>query len=307
MVLVLVMVAGFGLAVFSSRRAVSHATTLVNASRIPPFVAGITFLAIGTDLPEIANSIAASVSGHGDLNIGDSVGSAATQATLVLGLLPFLAGVFVIGRQRIWRIGWVTTAALLLTAALAADGDLSRLDGLILVTSAFGGFILVMRELPPEPEPAMPMKLRRGSYHVAVALAWLALVGIGAALAVWGLIELAEALDVPEYILAFFVASIGTSLPELVVGATALRAGARDLAVGDVLGSSFADSTLSIGVGPLIAPTAVTASLAVRGSLAAAAAVVGVVFLLSTRREHTRWTGVVLIGIYLAFYVVLLI
>ncbi len=301
------MVVGFALAVSSSQRAVSHTTTLVQASRIPPFVAGISLLAIGTDLPEIANSVVASVSGHGDLNIGDSVGSAATQATLVLGLLPFIVGAFRIGKKRVWRIGWVTVGALLITAAVAADGWLSRVDALILIGAGVAGFAIVTEQLPPMAEPVLPVESRRKSFHVAAALGWLALVGLGASAAVWALVGVAEMLNVSEYLLAFFVGSIGTSLPELVVDVTALRAGARDLAIGDVMGSSFVDATLSIGAGPLVAPTAVTSSLALRGSLASAAAIAGVVLILSYRPMHNRWTGAALIAIYLAFYMVLLI
>lgn len=69
-----------------------HLTELDSSSRIPPFVIGITLASIGTDLPEIANSIVASVTGHGDLNVGDAIGSATVQATLVHGLLPMIAG-----------------------------------------------------------------------------------------------------------------------------------------------------------------------------------------------------------------------
>ena len=97
---------GFLVAVLASRRAVTTTTQLAAGTRIPRFVIGFTLLAIGTDLPEIANSIVSSISGHGDLNVGDSVGSAATQITLVLGLLPLLGGVtFAISRRRFARAG----------------------------------------------------------------------------------------------------------------------------------------------------------------------------------------------------------
>jgi cation:H+ antiporter len=49
---------------------------------------------IGTDLPEIINSIESSLLDHGNINVGDSLGSALTQISLVLGLFPFLGRVF---------------------------------------------------------------------------------------------------------------------------------------------------------------------------------------------------------------------
>ena len=78
----LAMVAGFTAAVLASRVAVGAAGHLVGRSRLPPFVVGMTLVALGTDLPEIANSVIASLEGLGDVNVGDSIGSVVTQMTL---------------------------------------------------------------------------------------------------------------------------------------------------------------------------------------------------------------------------------
>lgn len=75
----MVLMTGLLVAVMSSRWAVGHLTAFAAGTRIPPFVIGITLVSIGTDLPEIANSLVASVTGHGDINIGDSIGSATRQ------------------------------------------------------------------------------------------------------------------------------------------------------------------------------------------------------------------------------------
>jgi cation:H+ antiporter len=300
-------VGGLLVALFASRVAVDRAVALAAGTRVPPFVVGITLLAIGTDLPEIANSIVASIADQGDLNVGDSIGSAGTQVTLVLGLLPFVVGTFVVGARRVLRIGTVTVVALLGGAFLLADGFLSRGDAALLFVGWIVGSVVVWRDLPPGAEPAIQVRYADRWRQGLEALLALALVGAGAGGAVWGFTRIAELLDVPTYLLAFFAASIGTSLPELVVDITALRRGERDMAVGDVLGSSFVDSTLSIAAGPLLAPTAITASLAVRGSLAAAVAVALVVVVLARFREHNRWTGLLLLAIYGGFYAALLV
>ncbi len=301
-----VLIGGLVIALWASRRAVGHASALAAGSKIPPFVIGITLIAVGTDLPEIANSIIASLSGHGDLNVGDSVGSAATQVTLVLGLLPIMAGRFTVGARRVTSIGAVTIAALLAGILLFQDGSLSRLDGAVLVLAWVTGSFVVWRQLPPGAQPVLTIPTRRKTYHAGATLLGLLGVAIGAGASVRAFIELAEMLEVSEYLLAFFIASVGTSMPELVFDVTALRRGARDLAVGDAFGSSFVDSTLSIGVGPLIAPTAITSSLAIRGSIAAALAVTLVVLLLSRRRVHDLLSAFVLLAIYVGFYVVLI-
>lgn len=307
-----VAVSGLYVTIVASRQAVDHAVILAAALGVPPFVAGVTIMAIGTDLPEVANSIVASLGGHGDLNVGDSIGSAATQVTLGLGLLPLLAGAFDVGRRRVRVTGAATVLALLLGVALMADGDLSRLDGAVLVASWALATTVVVRsravtpEEPAGPRQRPPVARRRIAWHAALTLGFLAVVGAGAAATVTGIVRIAEDLAVPLYLVSFFGAAVGTSLPEIVVDVTALRRGRADLAVGDIFGSSLVDATLSVGIGPLVAPTAVTAALAVRGGIAAAVIVGAVVLLLGTLGRHTRATGLVLLALYAAFYPLLL-
>lgn len=301
-----VLVIGFTVALIASRRAVAHASTLAFGLRVPPFLIGVTLLAIGTDLPEIANSIVASVTDHGDINVGDSIGSAVTQVTLILGLLPFIGGAFIAGRERVMVVGTLTVAALGVGAFLLRDGFLSRVDGIILIIAWLVSSIILWRNAPPAAQPAITVPSRRKSHHAAAALGYMVLVGAGATAAVQAFVQLAETFSVPEYLMTFFAASIGTSLPELMVDVTALRRGERDLAIGDIFGSSLVDATLSIGIGPIVAPTLITSDFAVRGSLLAMAAVAAVTLLLTLIRRHDWKTGFVLLMIYAATYVVLL-
>ena len=147
------MATGFLVAVLASRYSVEHLTKFAAGTRIPPFIIGITLVSIGTDLPEIANSIVASVTGHGDVNVGDSIGSAVVQSTLILGLLPLIAGAFPIARGRVTRIGAATAGALLLGAAVMADGHLSRLDALLLIGAWILGTAVVWRDQPADAQP----------------------------------------------------------------------------------------------------------------------------------------------------------
>lgn len=301
-------VIGFLIAVMASRRAVTNTVELAVGTRVPRFVIGFTLLAVGTDLPEIANSIVASITGHGDLNVGDSVGSAATQATLILGLFPVVGvTVFAISRRRFARVGVATIGALAIGMALMADGFLSRADALVLFIAWIVGSVLTSGT-PPPPGTQLDLQLRAAdkARKAAVVLLALGVVAGGTMIALWGMTTLAEQLAVPEYMIAFFLASIGTSLPELVVDLTAVRQGQKDLAIGGVLGASFVDSTLSIAAGPLIAPVAVTSSLALRGSLVAAIAIGLVVAVLAIRRQHDWRTGIVLLGAYAGLYLFLL-
>ena len=130
-VFMIAMAAGFAGMVVASRFTVDSAIELVAGSRVPPFVIGMTVLAIGTDLPEIANSIVSSWAGHGDVNVGDSVGSAATQTTLVLGLLPLFVGTIVVTARGVAGAGWFAVVGLVAVLLVTRDDWFERSDSLL--------------------------------------------------------------------------------------------------------------------------------------------------------------------------------
>ncbi len=303
----LLFVAGLGLALVASDVAVAYTRALAAALGAPPFIVGVVLVSLGTDLPEIANSIAAHVQDEGDVNVGDSIGSTLTQYTLVLGLFPLVAGALAIDRRQIGVVTVLTMCGLGLTSLFVADGWLGRWDGLALVVAWAVFTYAIVRVIPgsrPEDPPAVRLAGRGG--QTVVVLGALAVVGVGATVAVRSLVRLAELAGVPEFIIAFFGASLGTSAPEIVVDFTALVRGSPAIALGDALGSSLIDATLSIGIGPLVAPAAVTAGLALTGAIYTFVAVGAVGGLLGGRRRHDRRSMAVLLSLYLLAYAVLL-
>lgn len=306
-VFVLAMIVGFGGMVLASRRAVASATDLAAGTRIPPFFVGITLLAIGTDLPEIANSIAAAVSGHGDVAVGDAMGSVVTQSTLVLGLLPLLAGTLLVPRRGIGWTGAFTVMGLGTVAVLAADGRMGRPDALVLIAIWVVGSAVVYRDTTRNQQLAMSERKESRLRLAGTTFGALVVVGVSALVALWAIVGLAEWLDAPEFLISFFVASVGTSLPELAFDLTAVRQGAVALAIGDVVGSSFVDSTMAAGIGPLVAPTEVSSDLVITAALGAMVAITIVTIMLKRIEQHDWRTGTILLGMYGTFFVVLLV
>lgn len=296
-------VVGFGLAVLASRQATRYSQVLALRIGVPPLVIGLTLVGIGTNLPEIANSVSASLSGHGDLNAGAAIGSVAVDVTLVLGLLPFFAGAFYFGRLDLRAIALAIIFALALGLLLLSDGKISRVDGAVLVLAWVAGTAVIWTsggtlsraEVSEPSEGPVTMQL-------LATIGALVVVALGASLAVLGLVNLAEDAGVPEYAISFFGASIGTSLPELVFDITAVRRRAWGLALGDVFGSAFANATLTLGIGPLAAPTPIDPDLALRGGVGALLAVALVLVLFRTRRRIDRPVGVLLLLAYAALY-----
>jgi cation:H+ antiporter len=288
---VLVLV-GLALTIGASDVAVGYTRAIAAKLDAPAFLVGVVLVSLGTDLPEIANSIAAHLEGEGDVNIGDTVGSTLTQYTFVLALFPAIVAVI---------------AVLGLTAIVTADGYLGRLDGLLLVGTWVVAIVVVARVVGGGTVDEPPQVRVKGiGYQIAVLFVALGVVGLGATLAVRSIVDLAETVGVPEFILAFFGASMGTSAPEIAVDLTALARGAPGIALGDALGSSLVDATLAPGIGPIVAPAPVTARLAVVASLYTLVAVALVGSLLFWRRRHDWRSAAVCLVAYVVSYVVVI-
>lgn len=298
---------GLALAIAASELAVRYTRALAARLGAPTFLVGVVLVGLGTDLPEIANSIAAHVQDEADVNVGDSVGSTLTQYTFVLGLFPLVVAMIAIARRQVGVVTILTVGGLGLTALVTSDGYLSRVDGLMLVGAWAVATVVVIRTVGGtvvEEPPAV--RLERTAAQAGLILLALGAVGLGATIAVRSLVDLAERVGVPEFVLAFFGASLGTSAPEIAVDLTALSRGAPGIALGDALGSSLIDATLSIGIGPLVAPAGVSARLAVVGSMYALAAVAVVGAVLVARRRHDRWSALLCLLLYALAYVVVL-
>lgn len=305
-------VVGLTVTVLGSREAVSDATELARGTRLPPFFVGMTLLALGTDFPEIANSVVASYTDNGDVNVGDSVGSALTQLTLILGLLPFVGRAIPLGAPGSRQLrgqqmtAWLTAASLVVVGLLVANDHIGRLDAVILITIWVVGSRVVYGSTRTDPQLVFDKPASNRGALVGRFVIALTAIGLGATLTVTAVTELAELWGVPVFIIAFFGASIGTSLPELIVATTALRRGETQLAIGDVLGSSFADATLSISMGPLLFPTVIDGSLALTGALVAAAGAGVVALLLGRGGVYARRGGAILLIVYIASWPILL-
>ena len=109
---------------------------------------------------------------------------------------------------------------------------------------------------------------------VALFLAGLVLIVKGGDWFLDGAVWMAEASGVPRFLIGATVVSLATTLPELTVSLTGVLRGARDLAVGNAVGSMAANLGLILGIGVLWAPgTAARRQLAPRALLMTAAAV----------------------------------
>ncbi|MEW6778341.1 MAG: hypothetical protein AB1405_18730, partial [Bdellovibrionota bacterium] len=117
--------------------------------------------------------------------------------------------------------------------------------------------------------------------------------------------KLSALLGIPEYVISFFGAAIGTSFPEIVVDVTAARRGHYEIALGDILGSCLIDATLAPGIGPAFFGTVVDGRGGLLGAGIAAAGMIVAAGLLMARKRHDRISGAIFVALYLLSYFLL--
>ncbi|MHA1490676.1 MAG: sodium:calcium antiporter [Promethearchaeota archaeon] len=308
---IIILIAGIVLIIFSSDIAVKHSATLAGALGVSSLVIGITIVSIGTDISEIFNSIISCSLGHGDIDVGDSVGSDLTQLTLIFGLLPIICGTFKVKRKEFIIIGSCEILSLILIFTVVEKGYFTRLDAIFMMGSFIFYTMIVYNVTKSDRMDSVDLimesieKRKSKKYHLLLASLGFLGVAISSYAIIQSVITISSAFNVHEYIISFFLVSIGTSLPELAVDINALRRKKYNIAIGDILGSCIVDSTLSIGIGQALFPQAITAELAIPTILYTLFVSVIVIFIVAKREKMDKKSGILFISLYFFSYVVL--
>jgi cation:H+ antiporter len=306
---VLAFIAGVILLKFSSSKTVDYSVVLAKALKVSPIIIGIVLVSIGTDLPEIANSIISSYLGHGDINVGDTFGSPLAQITLVLALIVILGGTLKLEKKfDIFHLGIGTLLATLLAFFLVSDGFITRIDAVVLLIAYV---VLVGSICRFNPAGACLYKINNFNgvapdlmIFVKLILSIIGVI-IASMIVVNSIVEISLGLNLPKFLVSFFVLGLGTSLPELMVDLTAIKRKQFGLAIGDIFGSNIVDLTLALGIGPLLFPNVLTPGLVNSSGIYLIVASAVVVSLLLLRKKVDRKSAIILLLVYLSSYFII--
>ena len=130
---VVALIIGFLMLYFSSEFTVDKMISLASMLGVPSFSIGFIVSSIGSDLPEIINSLIAAAVGHGGISIGDSFGSVNTQISLVLGLIPFFCSFCRLIPSTFLIVGVTEVILLIISVFLSLDGKVGRFEGFLLI------------------------------------------------------------------------------------------------------------------------------------------------------------------------------
>lgn len=249
--------AGFALLIIGAEVLVRGGSGLASRLRISPLVIGLTIVALGTSTPELAIGVEAALQGNGSLAVGNIAGTNCVNILLILGLSAAMRPLPL--RLQTLRLELPTiVAASLVKAVMAADGVLSRRDGTVLVSLGLlftAGIIRAARaeSVATREEFAVEYEVVdhdwRGTFKEVVELvAGIAIVVLGADLLVGGAVDLARIWSVSDAFIGLTIVAIGTSAPELVTTVVSTIRNQRDIAIGNLIGSSAYNILIILGI-----------------------------------------------------------
>ncbi len=240
---------------------VNNAIRIASHHHLSELFVGVGILAIGSDLPELAVAVDAGIKILHDtpasgLVIGSSIGSAFAQIGLVLGIAGY-SGYLLIGRRFLIIHGSALIGSILLLWLLAYDGEISRVDGLVLAFTFVLHFLLSLRdEINGGKAKSQTENLKLES----IIPTWAKLAGglcvviASSEVTVEAALNLALRLDIAQSLIATIIVGIGTSLPELSISLNAVHQKRGALSVGNIIGSNIFDTLVPIGSAAIIAP-----------------------------------------------------
>lgn len=265
---ILLLVLGFALLVKGADWFVDGAAGIATKFGIPQLVIGLTIVAMGTSAPEAAVSITAAFAGNAEITIGNIVGSNVLNILIILGITALVYPVAVQKSSLIFDIPVVLFATAILFV-LGYDGNISRLDGIIMlvVFVAYLFFLFWDAKRPKKLESAEVKKEEAENEEtknegknlslpkaLIFTVIGLVLIVAGSNFVVKSATFIATALGLSQRFIGLTIVALGTSLPELFTSVTAAMKKNSDIAVGNIVGSNIFNILFIVGLSGLIIP-----------------------------------------------------
>lgn len=248
---------GFVLLINGSNIFIDGSSSIAKRLKLSKLLIGITIVAFGTSLPELAISIKAIISGNGDIALGTVIGSNIINVLLVLGLCSIIRPLRV-KNSTVKRELPITLLVSCLFIVLLSDAifdtskiaKITRSDGLVILLffSIFIYYLIsMMRKKIDNVEDTEKPKLSLCKSIIFVVLGLAGLI-VGSELIVNCSVNIAEELEISQRIISLTIISIGTALPELAIAIVAALKDEDDILIGNVVGSNIINICIVLGL-----------------------------------------------------------
>lgn len=320
---------------------VDGASAIAKKLRVPSMMIGLTVVACGTSLPEAVVSLISSAQGANEMAISNVTGSNFFNLFMIAALCAAIHPL-VMDKVTLKRDFPVAIGGMILIAFLACDlfifgkGEnvLGRIDGIILLVLFLIYMFIVINHAKKERKGHLDdafdeeliqaagfsqnikvlfgSKEKYGKYTpsfawniIAVIVGAICIAG-GGELVVTSATNIAATLGLSQTLIGLTIASIGTSLPELVTSVAAITKGEYDLALGNCIGSNVFNAFFVLGIAATVSPVGITVQNLLDIGILVAASLIIWILTIFTKKLH-RVTGICMLVFYAAFFAFIII
>ena len=318
---ILMLIIGFVFLIKGADFFIVSSSSIARKFHVSPLIIGLTLVAFGTSLPELAVSFAASISAKtqgttADIAMGNVIGSNIANITLILGLSAVLMPVVVkkaMNKQELPFL-MVITILIAVLANFFSQDQIVWWEALILLLF-FAYYIYLMLRSHKNGEENVEVHLV--DMKKAIILLFIGIGGVS--FGGWLVTEGAEYIAIELLVNAFSmgvskattlvglsVVALGTSLPELVTSAMAAKKGENEIALGNVLGSNVFNTLFIVGLSGLVVPFGMNADVKLDSIILIGITAVVILFSI-TKQVISKREGAILVFIYFAYitYIIL--
>lgn len=282
---------------------VGNAEKLGKSVGLPNFITGILVLAIGTSLPEFATSIVAMLENSPEIVIGNVLGSNIANVFLGMGLVIFLSRGSLHFEQNIFKVHTpIYIISMSAAVLMLLDGKIIFWEGFILMMIGFAYLWFLF-----ETQKTSLLGNSEKFNWKYVFWVFISLVGIiiASETTVQSILKLSDLFGVGTTALSASLIAVGTSLPEMMVGVSAIRRKHYDMLMGNILGSNIFNIVLVLGggsflshfIGVELTTNAITMKVLIPFAIASAFIFIGS----GVDKEITKQEGLAMASVYLLF------
>ncbi|MBM3264783.1 MAG: calcium/sodium antiporter [candidate division Zixibacteria bacterium] len=301
----LMILAGLVVLTVGAEALVRGASRLATATGLSPLVVGLTVVAYGTSMPEMAVSMVAGMGGQNDIALGNVVGSNIINVLFILGLSALIVPLTV-SSQLVRLDVPLMIGVSILTLLVSLDGTISRIEGTLFFTGmiAYTGFLIYHSRRTGADKTDNKVERVENPAAWLSNIAWvvggLIMLVLGAQWFITGCMDIARQLGISELIIGLTLVAAGTSLPEVATSIVASIRGERDIAIGNVVGSNIFNILGVLGVSGMVSASGITISpVALQFDIPVMIAVaVGCLPIFYTGYLIARWEGFVFLTYY---------
>lgn len=258
-----IFILAMGVLIWGAELLINQSERIALKFKIPEFIIGATLVALGTSLPEMAASIAAAYNGQSEIAVANVIGSNVLNITLVLASVFIIAKKINPKRDFFAKDSTWALLPVMIFILMILDGVISRFDAilLLLLMGAYLMFLLYdAKDLPEEDFEEIDTQDFSWTKVTPILIVGIVLVVVGAHFTVESASTIAKSFGISEWVIGIIMISLGTSLPELTVSISAALKGKVDMAIGNIIGSNMANTSIVLGAAALVNPMTVDAS-----------------------------------------------